>query len=254
GVGLGEFAEETPGPVHIAIARTRPDEGGRHSVGGHPDRVAFELRAVVFGVEVAAATPGLVADAPIAHAETFGFAVGRALRPQGGGIRRGVAVLHPAPEFLCREAAHVGGKIGLGAHLFAEPGELHGAESVRIIALRTVAARAFRPFPGLYPEVGTLGAFVARTGAVAPIVLVGKAAAGPANHARLDAPKGIHQLFAKPANVGDARVFAHPDAVVHHAAQIFDEVPIDLRRDRADGFIEQNVDARLGRLRRHARD
>src|ERR1019366_8540143 len=157
GVGLGEFAKEAPGPIHIAIARTRPDERGRHSVGGHPGGVALELRAVIFGVEVAAAAPGLVADAPIAHAQAFGFAIGRALRSQGGGIRRGVAVLHPAPEFLCREAAHVGGKVRLGAHLFAKPGELHGSESVRIIALRTVAARAFGHSPASIQKLVRLG-------------------------------------------------------------------------------------------------
>src|ERR1022692_2407578 len=77
-VGLTELAEETPRPVHIAIVGTRSDERGAHAVGRDPCRVAIELGAVVLGVEIAAAAPGLVAHAPVAHAQRIWLAVGRA--------------------------------------------------------------------------------------------------------------------------------------------------------------------------------
>src|ERR1019366_616975 len=107
--------------------------------------------------------------------------------------------------------------------LFAEAGELDGAESVGIVAFGSIAAGVFWPVGGIRPEGGGLGPFVARTRAVAPIVLVGEAAAGPANHAGVNALQGIQQRFAKPMDVGDGRVFADPDAVIHDAAQMLDE-------------------------------
>ena len=88
-----------------------------------------------------------------------------------------------------------------------------------------------------------------RTDAVAPVVAVGEAAAGPANHAGLQRLELVHQRFADAADVGDLRLLADPDAVVDDAAEVFDEVAVEVGGDAADRFIEQDVEPRLGGLR-----
>src|SRR5437867_9301521 len=125
-VGGGEKA---PRPVQVAAVRARADER-QLPAPREPRRVAAERRRVLLGREVAAASPGLVPDAPEADAERVALAVGRALVGGRGGPRGRVAVLHPAPEILRREAAHVGGDVGLGAGEAAEARELDGAELV----------------------------------------------------------------------------------------------------------------------------
>jgi hypothetical protein len=48
------------------------------------------------------------------------------------------------------------------------------------------------------------------------------------------------------------RVFADPDAIVNYTAEVFDEMAIDLRSNSACGFVQQHVDASLGRLGRQS--
>ena len=86
------------------------------------------------------------------------------------------------------------------------------------------------------PEVGARGALVARADAVAPVVAVGEAAAGPAEDRRLDGFRRSDERRADTEGVRDLRVFADPDAVVDDSAEVLDEVAVDLGRDGADGL------------------
>src|ERR1019366_3178875 len=97
------------------------------------------------------------------------------------------------------------------------------------------------------PEVRPLGALVARSDSVAPVVTVGKAAARPANHRRTDAPQRFDQRLPQAAYVRNRRILAHPNAVVNHTAQILDEVPVDLRRNRRDRLVNQSLDQTVAR-------
>jgi hypothetical protein len=45
--------------------------------------------------------------------------------------------------------------------------------------------------------------------------------------------------------IGDLRVRPNPHAVVDHAAQVFDEVGVDLRRDGGDWLAGNDVDVRV---------
>ena len=57
----------------------------------------------------------------------------------------------------------------------------------------------------------------------------------------------IDERAADAAVVRHLRALADPDAVVDDAAEVLGEVPLDLWRDAADGLVQQNVDARVGR-------
>src|SRR5205823_6012373 len=137
--------------------------------------------------------------------------------------------LHPTPEVLRGKAAQVRREVRLSARQLAEAGEFDGAEFVRIVALRAFAARCFRPLSRVHPKVGSLRPLVARSDPVAPVVLIGETSARPADYAGLHLPQRIDQLFADAVDIGNARTLADPDAVVYDAAEVLDEVPVDLR-------------------------
>ena len=143
----------------------------------HPRREAAELHRVLLGGEIAAAAPALVADAPVADLQRILLAV---LGAQIGQRRRAggrVAVLDPLVEVARRQAAQVGGEVGLAADHAAEARELDRAEMVRVVLRRAVGRLAH----AVGPEVGAARPRVARADAVAPVVAVGEAAARPAD-------------------------------------------------------------------------
>src|SRR6266581_1091881 len=104
--------EEAARPVQLAAVRPGADER-QLARPRQPRGVAAERGCVLLGREVAAAAPGLVADAPEAHIQRLALAVGGALVGGGGAPGRRVAVLHPAPEVLRGQAADVGRDVGL---------------------------------------------------------------------------------------------------------------------------------------------
>ena len=97
----------------------------------------------------------------------------------------------------------------------------------------------------LRPEVGSPRTLVGRADAITPVIAVGKASAGIADHRRFDLPHLLDQLFADAIQVWNFRLLAHPDAVVDHAAQIFGEVSVDVGRDRSQRFAQENLDPRV---------
>src|SRR5690349_6728820 len=105
-----DLAEEAARPAQFAGVGAGGDEAELLAVAGSPCGVAAVFDGVVFGREVAAAAPVLIADAPVGDVERRGFPIGGALRGERGGAGGGVAVLDPMPEFLRRQTAQVSGE------------------------------------------------------------------------------------------------------------------------------------------------
>ena len=240
---LVEGMEETAGPVGVVSVGAYGDEAkGVLAEGGSPGGVAAELGSVLFGGEVSAASPGLVAYAPEVYVEGVGVAVGGALC--GEGIRcgfgcgvggevacGGVAVLDLLVEVAGGEGAEIGGEIGLGADGSAGVHELVEAVLVGVL---------------LAPEGSAGGTLVAGADAVAPVVGVGEAAAGPAEDGCVDGAHGVEEGGADAVLVGDGGAFADPDAVVDDSAEVLDEVGVDLGGDGGDGLSGEDLDGGVG--------
>src|ERR1019366_2663384 len=87
-------------------------------------------------------------------------------------------------------------QVRLGADQAAELDELVGAKAV-VLGVHSPV------------EVHVLGAPGVRADAVAPMIVVGEAAAGPAQHGD-ESLEIIHGLLAMAVDIGDFRVLAHP--------------------------------------------
>ena len=88
--------------------------------------------------------------------------------------------------------------------------------------------------------VGPVGA---GADAVAPVVVVGKAAAGPAEVRNVDRLEGVDDVGPHAAGVGDLRFFADPDAVVDAAAEVLGELAVEMAADRAAVAIRRGSTA-----------
>jgi hypothetical protein len=169
---------------------------------------------------------------PITDGKRFFAAVLGPLVGQRRRAGRCVAILNPLLKFLGRAGADVGGEVRLDAAQTAEAHKFVGAEVVRLGDFFP-ASEAARPL-------------VARSDAVAPVVLVGEAAARPPHHHAAQPPYMLDQAAANSVNVGHFRLWADPDAVVDDAADVLGEVAVNRRLDRADGVIESHSDGHLG--------
>ncbi len=250
GALLTRLREEAARPVEVVHVGARGDELQIDAVARHRRREAAVFGGVLLGREVTAAAPGLVADAPEAHAERVAARRLAARAPFRAGGRTGgrVDVLDPVEELLRAEAAEVRGQVGFRAGQLAEAQEFVRPEVVGL-ELPGAVGRALRPLGRVHPEVGAARAAGARPGAVAPVVAVGEAAAGPADDRRLDALQRLDERRADAARVRHARVLADPDAVVDDAAEVFGEVAVDVAVDGADLFADEDFDARVGGAR-----
>jgi len=218
-----------PGEV---VSAGDAEEGG-FLVGGQVGAVAAELVGVEIRLHVAAAAIAFVAHAPVTHAEGLGVAVGRAEVGERS-AERGVEVLDPVAHLLHGAAAEVAADDGLATDLLTKVEELVGAEGVGFGNIPNVVVLLRPP--------------LARPDAVAPVVGVGEAAAGPAQVGHLDRAEGGNDVLADTAHVGDRRILADPDALVHAAAKVFgkltEEVPADLRPGLTG--VDGEVDDGLG--------
>ena len=133
-----------------------------------------------------------------------------------------VAVLHPVGKLLHGAAAHIARNVGVAADLAAHFQELVGAEGVGLGHAAPVGVHN-----------GLAGLFGAD--AVLPVVGVGKAAAGPAQHRHAQIPQGSHGVGAGAAvGVGQPAVDA--------AAQVFGKLPVDILVDGAGGPVAVDED------------
>src|SRR6185436_12234399 len=120
-------------------------------------------------------------------------------------------------------AANVEADVGLGADLLAEVEELVRAEMIVLHHAAPVRVDHRRPR-------------LPRADAVAPMVLVGKTAAGPADLRRLDLFQRSDDVVADAAGVRNRRVFAHPDALVDAMAEMLREMAVDVGIDDGAGL------------------
>ena len=220
----GDFHQHA-GPVVIVRVGPGGDPVGLAGfiIGAEVGGVLAAQVGVELGAHIAAAAPGLVADAPVFHVPGLLSAVGPA-QVRHGGLPAHVAILYPVGELLDGAAAHVAGEVGLAPQLAAQLQKLMGAEGV---VLRDAA------------PVGVDDLFTALPGAdaVLPVVGVGKAAAGPAQHGDTQSPQGLDHVRAHPVFVGDAGALAHVDAVVDAAPQVFRELAVNIPVDDAFGPV-----------------
>ena len=143
-------------------------------------------------------------------------------------VRHGAApvegeVLHPLLHLLHGAAAEVAADVGLATQLLAEVEELVAAE---VVVLGDAA-----PVGVDHGGAGPFGA-----DAVHPVVLVGEAAAGPAQVGNPQRPQGLDHVVADAPGVGDRGVLPDPDAAVDAAAEVLGEVAVQVA---ADGVLAE---------------
>ncbi len=229
-----QLAEETYRPLYVVARRAACDDEEVLAKAPHEGRIPPKRSPVVLRAEASAATPVLVANTPEDNVQRLRAAVGRPPLRQGA-VTVVVAVLHPFPQLAHRPRTNVPHDVGLRPHQPAEPHELLSTEGV--------ALRDFAPVDIHAPRT-----IRARPNAVLPMIVVGEAAAGPADHCWLHLPQRRHDVIADPAGVRDRRVFPNPDTVVDTAPQVLCEVPVDVRVDRGDGIARVDRDACHKRL------
>src|SRR5699024_10721525 len=87
------------------------------------------------------------------------------------------------------------------------------------------------------------GPLLARADAIAPVVVVGEAAAGPAQVRDLQRAQRLDHVIADAARVRDLGVLAHVEAAVDAAAQMLGGRAGDVPADRVAGAVEVDDDA-----------
>ena len=79
--------------------------------------------------------------------------------------------------------------------------------------------------------VDDLAATLLRAYALHPVVLVCKAASGPAEHGDAEGLQGLQDVRAIAVHIGDGGVRSHPDTLVDASAQVLGELSEQLCRD-----------------------
>src|SRR5699024_354111 len=218
------------GPVDVAVGGAGGDAGDLVArMIPHVRRVLPRESDIVLGLHVAAAAPGLVADAEVGHLPRLVTAVG----PAQGRHRRVVGageVLDPLAHLHDRAGADVPVDVRLGVQQLHEVHELMGAEGAVLDHVAPV-------------RVDHAGPLLARADAVAPVVVVGEAAAGPAQVRDLQRTQRLDHVIADATRVRDLGVLAHVEAAVDAAAQVLGEMAVDVPADRVAGAGEVDGDA-----------
>src|SRR5689334_17068681 len=78
---------------------------------------------------------------------------------------------------------------------------------------------------------------VARADAILPVVVVGKAAAGPADRRGTHGLQRGHHVVTEAAGMRDGRVLPDPASLLDTAAQMLHKMTIDVRLDGGDRFV-----------------
>ena len=162
--------------------------------------------------ERAAATPAFVADAEIFKAPGLFTAV--LLADFGLRAILGGDIFHPLRKLLNCAAAYIAAEIRLDAEHLAQIEELMCAETVVLN----------RSAPVVVDHTGTV---LARTDAVGPVILVGKTAAGPAEHGDMQFPEGGKHVVAVAVGVGHGRFRAYPQTTIDACAEMLGKLAVD---------------------------
>ena len=193
----------------------------------HIGGVLAEQVGVVLGPHVAAATPGLVADAEEVHVPGLVTAV---LAPLVGQRRNGARghVLHPVGHLLRAARAHVATDVDLGADHLGEGHELVCAEFIGFGDATPVGVYFHR-------------AFFTGADAVTPVVFVREASARPAHHRHLERFQCGNDVVAVAMGVGNAGFLADPDSFIDAGAEMLGELAIDVGIDDRPWLIGANL-------------
>src|SRR5699024_5772454 len=141
---------------------------------------------------------------------------------------------HPLAHLPDRARADVSVHVGVGAEQFAQCHEFVRAE---VVVLHDVA-------PVRVDHAGTF-----RTGAdaVAPVVLLGEATAGPAQVRDPQLSQCLHDVASDPTLVGDVGVLTDPEPSVDAPPQVFGEVAVQVAADGGSGQVEVDDGGRAHR-------
>ena len=183
----------------------------------HVGCVTAEQIGVILRTHIAAAAPVLIADTEIGQLPGFLTAV-----PLSGFRHRGNAVeghvLHPLAHFLNGAAANIAVDIRLAANLTAQLHELVRAEGVVLHHAAPVRVDH------------TLSGFL-RADAVLPVILIGKAAARPAQHRHANMPQRLHDVRSHAVYVRNRAVLSDKKAVIDAAAQMLGKMSVQIAVD-----------------------
>src|ERR1035441_6169290 len=231
-------APDLLGPLFFFAGGTAGDEERRGPAEGAQVGGEAPVRGgILVARHIAAAAPILIADAPIFHVEGLGRSVGGAFVGERAALGV-VAVFHPIAEVLRGAGTNVAGQVRLRANQAAELDELVGAKAVVLGVHAPV-------------EVDVVGPLGGGADAVAPVIIVGEAAAGPAQHGD-ESLEIIHGLLPMAVDIGDFRILAYPEAAVNAASQVLGELSVEFGADGARLPGEIDVDAAVGGGRRQA--
>jgi len=96
-------------------------------------------------------------------------------------------------------------------------------------------------------DVDGLGALVVGTDAVAPVVVVGETAAGPAEDGDADLFQPFDGLAAVAVDIGDGRLLADPQAAIGAGTEVLGKVAMEFGLDSSNFDIGADLD-RSGRI------
>ena len=173
--------------------------------------------AVVGRAHVAAAAPVFISHAEIIDLPGLLMAVLPALlRHRGNALER--HVLDPLGHLAHRAAADIAVDVGLAAQLAAELKILVRPEAVVLHDAAPVG-------------VDHLLAVLLRTDAVLPVILVGEAAARPAQHRNLELLQRLNDVRPHAVHVRDVGVLPDIESLIDASAQVLGEMSVNLRVD-----------------------
>ncbi len=235
--GLGH---QGVGPRQVVSVGAAGDLDDRRGAGRPQEgRIASVEIGIGPRAHVPAAAPGLVAHADIVDPPGLVATVGPALAGQARTRVRG-QVFEPVARLLRRSATDIGREIGLGPDQFGEVHEFVRAEAVGLLDPAPVRVHADGP--------AVLGPY-----AVAPVVGVGKAAAGPADHRDLDRLQRLDDVLAIAMDIGNGRTLAHPDPVIDPVAEMLGELALKLGPHHSAWLVGMDGHLRLNGISRRGR-
>src|SRR6185503_1696340 len=123
-------------------------------------------------------------------------------------------VLDPVHHFLWRSAADVAVDVRVRSEHLAKIEKLVRAKRIRVHASPTV----------VWPS----RAFVAWSNAVAPVILIGEAATGPAQDGDMKFLQRRHRIVTQPTRVRDRRILTDPKPLINQPPKMLGKLPIDV--------------------------
>ena len=189
----------------------------------HISVVAAELVRIVIAVHVAAAAPALVANAEVAQLPGL---IGTILFSQVRHRRYAVKghIFDPLVHLPHGAGAYIAVYISVTPQLADELKILVGAKGVVLHHTAPVG-------------VDHLFTILLFADTVRPVVLVGKAAAGPPQHRNAHVFQRRDHIGAHTVHIGNFRVLAYKNAVINAATQMLAEMAVNVLADGGDPLV-----------------